>query len=229
MTKRGRRVATGGPIGRPPKGAKGANAAVARSAKAARKQTTLETEAACAEAEATLAVRKEEPNAKKAALAERLAKLEAIKQAREQGRCVGMAGDASSKLSPAALEFLEDSVESLRPKTGELTTPHQSRMILLLYFDLLKGGSSENKAKDQVRNGKRPCLCIVDYSLCMHYFCLPAAVSSTSTGPSSCARYTPVQSLLCRDREPCLSSFERAQCIVYAWHLPCSSPVLHGV
>ncbi|CAM9667810.1 unnamed protein product [Ectocarpus fasciculatus] len=125
MTKRGRRVATGGPIGRPPKAAKGANAAVARSAKAARKQTTLEEE-----------IEKRE--------------LEAIKQAREQGRCVGMAGDASSKLSPAALEFLEDSVESLRPKTGELTTPYQSRMILLLYFDLLKGGSSENKAKDQV-------------------------------------------------------------------------------
>ncbi|CBN80182.1 expressed unknown protein [Ectocarpus siliculosus] len=105
MTKRGRRVATGGPTGRPPKTAKGANAAVARSAKAVRRLEEVEKrEAAFAEAEATLAARKEELNAMEAALAERLATLEALEQAREQGRVSN--ADASSKLSPVALEFL---------------------------------------------------------------------------------------------------------------------------
>ncbi|CAM9933745.1 unnamed protein product [Ectocarpus sp. 6 AP-2014] len=149
MTKHGRRVATGGPTGHPPKTVKGANATVARIAKAVRRLEEIEKrEAACAEAEATLAARKEELNAMEAALAKRLATLEALEQAREQGRVSN--ADASSKLSPVALEFLEDSVESLRPKTGELTTPHESRIILMLYFDLVKRGSSENKAKDQV-------------------------------------------------------------------------------
>lgn len=123
MTKHGRRVATGGPVGRPPKAVKGANAAVARTAKAVRKQLeeVEKREAACAENEASLAARKEEVNAMEAALAERLAKLEALEQAREQDR-VSKAQDASSntKLSPVALKFLEDSVESLRPKKGEL-------------------------------------------------------------------------------------------------------------
>ncbi|CAN0508360.1 unnamed protein product, partial [Ectocarpus sp. 12 AP-2014] len=105
MTKRGRRVATDGPIGRPPKTVKGANAAVARSAKAVRRLEEVEKRmAACAEAEATLAAQKEELNAMEAALAQRLATLEALEHARDQGHVSN--ADASSRLSPAALEFL---------------------------------------------------------------------------------------------------------------------------
>ena len=57
---------------------------------------------------------------------------------------------AMSKLPALALEFIDSSVDTLRPKTGEVASRHQSRMILMLYFDLVKGGSSENQAKDQV-------------------------------------------------------------------------------
>lgn len=55
-----------------------------------------------------------------------------------------------SKLPALALEFINNSMDNLKPKTGEVTSRHQSRIILMLYFDLVKGGSSENQAKDQV-------------------------------------------------------------------------------
>ncbi|CAB1106546.1 unnamed protein product [Ectocarpus sp. CCAP 1310/34] len=48
--------------------------------------------------------------------------------------------------------------------TGELTTLQQSRMILMLYFDLVKGVSSENRAKEQVRTKKHGC-CVQSISI----------------------------------------------------------------
>ncbi|CAB1120820.1 unnamed protein product [Ectocarpus sp. CCAP 1310/34] len=162
MTKRGRRVPTVGTNGRPPKAIKGANAAAVRNAKAMNKllDDMEKREAATAAAEAALAAKEEEVKAMKASVArdqEKLARdiarsdaLQQQRERREQDRVSKVAEAATSKLPPLALKFVEDSVQSLRPKTGELTTLQQSRMILMLYFDLVKGGSSENHAKEQV-------------------------------------------------------------------------------
>ncbi|CAB1104971.1 unnamed protein product [Ectocarpus sp. CCAP 1310/34] len=95
-------------------------------------------EAATAAAEAALAAKEEEVKAMKASVArdrEKLARdiarsdvLQQQRERREQDRVSKAAEAATSKLSPLALKFVEDSVQSLRPKTGELTTlPCSSR------------------------------------------------------------------------------------------------------
>ncbi|CAB1108449.1 unnamed protein product [Ectocarpus sp. CCAP 1310/34] len=163
MTERGRRVPTGGTSGRPPKAIKGANAAAARNAKAMNKllDDMEKREAGVAAAETALAAKEEEVKAMKASVPrdrEKLARdiarsdlLQQQRERREQDRVSKAAEAATSKRPPLALmTFVEDSVQSLRPKTGELTTLQQSRMILMLFFDLVKGGSSENHAKQQV-------------------------------------------------------------------------------
>ncbi|CAB1120441.1 unnamed protein product [Ectocarpus sp. CCAP 1310/34] len=70
MTKRGRRVPTGGTSGRPPTAIKGANAAAARNAKAMNKllDDMEKREAATAAAEAALAAKEEEVKAVKASV-----------------------------------------------------------------------------------------------------------------------------------------------------------------
>ena len=44
------------------------------------------------------------------------------------------------------ITFWEESVEELKPKTGETCDKTQSRMILMLLFDLQKDGLRENGA-----------------------------------------------------------------------------------
>lgn len=134
MAKRGRFKATGGTNGRPPKAAKGANAAVARSQMLINKQLdVLETE------KAAVAAQQQEVEATKASIAKReenlardIANWEALQQKKEQrehDRVAKAAEAAMSKRPALALEFINNSMDKLKPKTGEVTSWHQSRII----------------------------------------------------------------------------------------------------
>lgn len=100
-------------------------------------------------------------------------KAEALQQKHEQREqevvSKAAAGGAAANLIVIAHKFIDYSVGILKPKTGEITTPHQSRIILMLYFDLVKEGSTENQAKEQVSESEcKDCLrtgCITDVTL----------------------------------------------------------------
>lgn len=158
-TKHGRKVGHGGIPGRAHKVAKGLIAAVARSQRAINAQLDEleQQQAAVASGKAAQQQQQEALNAHVASIAKREKKLARdieTTEARQQKRAqreqdlVSKAAAAAIAKQPAlSLQFIDDSVEKLKPKTGEIATQHQSRIILMLYFDLVKVGCTENQAK----------------------------------------------------------------------------------
>ncbi|CAN0485476.1 unnamed protein product [Ectocarpus sp. 12 AP-2014] len=158
MTKpKGRRQPTGGAVGRPSKSDKRAKTAAARGALAQdRLKAELEQQRAAFAAErAEMAQREQALRAKEAAVAKKeqeMARAAAQREKREQlevERVQAAAAAAAEKVAQS-LDYIDTSVQEVKPKKGEVWAQSQSRMVLMLLFDLRKEGRSENEAVLQV-------------------------------------------------------------------------------
>ncbi|CBN75656.1 hypothetical protein Esi_0151_0059 [Ectocarpus siliculosus] len=163
MTKpKGRNKPTGGVGGRETKATKRAKTAAARDALALdRRSAKLEQERAAlvaemAQREQALRAKEQALRAKEAAFAkkeEAAARAAAQREKREQEeveRVEAAAAAAAEKVAQDHLDYIDTSVHEVKPKKGEVWTQLQSRMVLMLLFDLRKDGRSENEAVLQV-------------------------------------------------------------------------------
>ncbi|CAM9976181.1 unnamed protein product [Ectocarpus sp. 8 AP-2014] len=154
---KGRRQPTGGAVGRPSKADKRAKTAAARDALAQdRLQAELEQQrAALAADRAEIAQREQALRAKEASFAKKeqgMARAAAQREKREQQEVerVQAAAAAAAEKVAQGLDYMDTSVHEVKPKKGEVWTQLQSRMVLMLLFDLRKEGCSENEAVLQV-------------------------------------------------------------------------------
>ncbi|CAB1121124.1 unnamed protein product [Ectocarpus sp. CCAP 1310/34] len=150
---KGRRQPTGGVVGRPSKSDKRAKTAAARGPLAQeRLQAELEQQrAALAADRAEMAQREQALRAKEAAFAKKeqeMARAAAQREKREQQEVerVQAAAAAAAEKVAQGLDYMDTSVHEVKPKKGEVWTQLQSRMVLMLLFDLRKEGCSENEA-----------------------------------------------------------------------------------
>ncbi|CAM9586852.1 unnamed protein product [Ectocarpus sp. 6 AP-2014] len=158
MTKpKGRNQPTGGVGGRPSNAKKRAKTAAARGALAQdRLQAELEQQrAALAADRAEMAQREQALRAKEAAVAKKeqeMARAAAQREKRERQEVerVQAADAAAAEKVVQSLDYIDTSVQEVKPKKGEVWAQLQSRMVLMLLFDLRKEGRSENKAVLQV-------------------------------------------------------------------------------
>ncbi|CAB1110952.1 unnamed protein product [Ectocarpus sp. CCAP 1310/34] len=150
---KGRRQPTGGVVGRPSKSDKRAKTAAARGALAQeRLQAELEQQrAALAADRAEMAQREQALRAKEAAFAKK--EQEMARAAAQREKCeqqeverVQAAAAAAAEKVAQGLDYMDTSVHEVKPKKGEVWTQLQSRMVLMLLFDLRKEGCSENEA-----------------------------------------------------------------------------------
>ena len=81
---------------------------------------------------------------KKESTAEPAAKKRQEEEKRQRGRVEKAAQSAQIRESQVKIGFREQSVEKMKPKTGEILTQAQSRIILIFLFDLQAKGISEN-------------------------------------------------------------------------------------
>ncbi|CAB1107444.1 unnamed protein product [Ectocarpus sp. CCAP 1310/34] len=82
-----------------------------------------------------------------------MARAAAQREKREQQeveRVQAAAAAAAAKKVAQGLDYMDTSVHEVKPKKGEVWTQLQSRMVLMLLFDLRKEGCSENEAVLQV-------------------------------------------------------------------------------
>ena len=149
---------TGGLVGRPTKEAKRAKTAAATTARSLSKlqeqleilKTQLHQDMAAVQAREKAVRAAEVAFAKKESAAERAAEKRQEEEKRQRDRVQKVAQGAQMKESQAKIDFREQSLEKLKPKTGEILTQAQSRMILMFFFDLQAKGISENQAIIQV-------------------------------------------------------------------------------
>lgn len=155
---KGRRQPTGGPAGTPSREKKRAKTAAARTfadlsrclrTSIAREQRLWRATAEVVERERAVKA-KETAVAKKIQALERAAEKREAAELRQQQSVKRAAAAATSQLSRETSMYIQESEQELKPKNGEVLSKGQSRMILLLLFDLRKEGSSENSAVLQV-------------------------------------------------------------------------------
>ncbi|CAB1099535.1 unnamed protein product [Ectocarpus sp. CCAP 1310/34] len=150
---KGRRQPTGGAVGSPSKSDKRVKTAAARGASAQDKhQAELEQQrAALAADRAEMVQRQQALRAKEAVVDKKeqeMARAAAQRENREQQEVerVQAAAAASAEKVAQSLDYIDTSVQEVKPKKGEVWAQPQSRMILMLLFNLRKEGRSENKA-----------------------------------------------------------------------------------
>lgn len=176
---------------------KGAKTGVARDAQALdRLRADLEKhQAALAAARAEVAEREQAIKAREAAIAETegdMAPLQSRKRMNSESKSASKPPLKSRRGSflKKSLDFVDKSVQEVKPKTGEVLCKVQSKMILMLLSALRKEGRSENLAVLQVSTAVKigclvlSCCCVDKYtavlysSLLQQYF---TAVRSTIT------------------------------------------------
>ncbi|CAM9579790.1 unnamed protein product [Ascophyllum nodosum] len=163
--KKERRMPTGGAVERPAKELKKAKTASARTPKnIARQQQQLEAQKSqLALREAAVEAREKAVQAAEVAIATREAadkraagkrqenEQQQQQQQQQRDKTQKEAQDTQqTETLKVKTDFIKESVEKLKPKSGEILTQAQSRIILVMLFDLQGKGISQNQAIIQV-------------------------------------------------------------------------------